>query len=205
MIRFTSAADRDLTRRIDDACITVETAKATWFDRSVELGRLLEEAKQHHPSVADFEAFLKQTKVGINLRWAYECIAMAGGPKEAERLRTANKERVKKHREKKRLNKSKPESERERKSERERQRAWGREQLHTAFADMERLRNLSDKREYVCKIALMLASPYDNEVVNAAHSLIRLFGDVHLLAKKLGEALDWDEHLRRMRARREAA
>lgn len=108
MSKFTSATDRDLIKRIDAACASVETAKATWFDRSVALGKLLKEAKQRHPAVADFEAFLQQTKVGINIRWAYECIAMAGDPKEAERLRTANKERVKKHREKKRLNKPKP-------------------------------------------------------------------------------------------------
>ena len=109
MSKFTSAADRNLIKRIDDACAQIETAKAAWFDRSVELGKLLGEAKQRHPKVADFEAFLKETKVGINMRWAYECIAMAGDPKEAERLRQANKERVERHREKKRLNKPEPE------------------------------------------------------------------------------------------------
>jgi hypothetical protein len=117
MNTYTSTADRDLIKRIDAACGFVETAKAAWFDRSVELGKLLREAKQCHPKLADFEAFLKETKVGINMRWAYECIAMAGDPKEAERLRTANKDRVKKHRERKRLNRPKPKPKPKRKPE----------------------------------------------------------------------------------------
>jgi hypothetical protein len=104
-----SAADQTLLDKIKVAVTTAnaaekaaETAKAELVSRLRVVGELLLEAKKRHPRVADFEAFLKHVD-GLGLSRAYDAMRPAGGRTTDEQLRQETRDRVRKHREKKRL------------------------------------------------------------------------------------------------------
>jgi hypothetical protein len=86
---------------------TVSSAQAELVSRSKAVGLLLLEAKKLHPAVKDFEAFLKRID-GLKLARAYDCMRIAGGRTTDEEIRKATRERVKKHRTKKKLPKPAP-------------------------------------------------------------------------------------------------
>jgi hypothetical protein len=85
----------------------VTTAQAELVSKSKVLGQLLLEAKKRHPKVADFEAFLKRVN-GLKLSRAYDLLRLAGGRTTDEELRKDARERVRKHRAKKKLPKPEP-------------------------------------------------------------------------------------------------
>jgi hypothetical protein len=85
----------------------VKEAQAKLVSRSKEIGLLVLEAKKRHPKVADFEAFLKGVN-GLKLSRAYDLMALAGGRKTDAELREETRERVRKHRAKKKLPKPEP-------------------------------------------------------------------------------------------------
>jgi hypothetical protein len=60
------------------------------------------EAKKRHPKVKDFKAFLKGVN-GLKLSRAYDLLRLAGGRTTDEELRQDARERVRKHRAKKKL------------------------------------------------------------------------------------------------------
>jgi hypothetical protein len=80
----------------------VTTAQSELVSKSKEVGLLLLEAKKRHPNVADFEAFLKRVN-GLKLSRAYDLLRLAGGRTTDEELRKDARERVRKHRAKKKL------------------------------------------------------------------------------------------------------
>jgi hypothetical protein len=80
----------------------VTTAQSELVSKSKVVGQLLLEAKKHHPKVADFEAFLKRVK-GLKLSRAYDLLRLAGGRTTDEELRKDARERVRKHRAKKKI------------------------------------------------------------------------------------------------------
>src|SRR6516162_2787268 len=80
----------------------VTTAQSELVSKSKVVGQLLLEAKKLHPKVKDFEAFLKQVK-GLKLSRAYDLLRLAGGRTTDEELRKDARERVRKHRAKKKL------------------------------------------------------------------------------------------------------
>jgi hypothetical protein len=80
----------------------VTTAQGELVSRSRTVGLLLLEAKKLHPAVKDFEALLKKVQ-GLQLSRAYDCMRIAGGRTTDEEIRKATRERVKKHRDKKKL------------------------------------------------------------------------------------------------------
>jgi hypothetical protein len=84
----------------NEAEATVETAKTELVARSKAVGLLLLEAKKLHPEVADFKAFLGKVH-GLKLSCAYDLLRLAGGRTTDEEIRQATKDRVKKHRDKK--------------------------------------------------------------------------------------------------------
>jgi hypothetical protein len=86
---------------------TVTTAQAELVSKSKVLGQLLLEAKKRHPKVADFEAFLKRVN-GLKLSRAYDLLRLAGGRTTDEELRKDARDRVRKHRAKKKVPTSKP-------------------------------------------------------------------------------------------------
>jgi hypothetical protein len=79
---------------------TAQTAQVELVSRSKTVGLLLLEAKKLHPAVKDFEAFLKKVD-GLKLSRAYDLMKLAGGRATDEQLRKETRDRVKKHREKK--------------------------------------------------------------------------------------------------------
>lgn len=81
----------------DAAEVAATTAREALVSRSKEVGILLLEAKELHPAVKDFEAFLKQVD-GLKLSRAYDLLRLAGGRTTDEELKAATRERVKKHR-----------------------------------------------------------------------------------------------------------
>ena len=85
----------------------VTTAQAELVSRSKVVGQLLLEAKERHPKVTEFDAFLKRVD-GLKLSRAYELMALAGGRKTAEQLHEETRQRVRKHRAKKKLPKPAP-------------------------------------------------------------------------------------------------
>jgi hypothetical protein len=85
----------------------VAVAQAELVSRSKKVGLLLLEAKKQHPKVADFEAFLKKVR-GLKLSRAYDLSRLAGGRTTDEQIRQETRDRVRKHREKKRLPKLSP-------------------------------------------------------------------------------------------------
>jgi hypothetical protein len=80
----------------------VTTAQAELVSKSKVLGRLLLEVKKRHPKAADFEAFLKRVN-GLGRSRAYDLLRLAGGRTTDEELRKDARERVRKHRAKKKL------------------------------------------------------------------------------------------------------
>jgi len=104
-----ASADRALLDKIkvavaavNEAETTVTTAQAELVSRSKVVGELLLEAKKRHPKVADFEAFLKRVN-GLGRSRAYDLLRLAGGRTTDEELRKDARERVRKHRAKKKL------------------------------------------------------------------------------------------------------
>jgi hypothetical protein len=81
---------------------SVTTAQAELVSRSKTVGLLLLEAKKLHPAVTNFEAFLKKVQ-GLRLSRAYDYMRIAGGRTTDEEIRKATRDRVKKHRDKKKL------------------------------------------------------------------------------------------------------
>jgi hypothetical protein len=81
---------------------SVTTAQAELVSRSKAVGLLLLEAKKLHPAVTNFEAFLKKVQ-GLKLSRAYDYMRIAGGRTTDEEIRKATRDRVKKHRDKKKL------------------------------------------------------------------------------------------------------
>jgi hypothetical protein len=81
---------------------SVTTAQAELVSRSKAVGLLLLEAKKLHPAVTKFEAFLKKVQ-GLGLSRAYDYMRIAGGRATDEQIRKATRDRVKKHRDKKKL------------------------------------------------------------------------------------------------------
>jgi hypothetical protein len=108
-----SAADQALLDKnvavaaANEAEKTSEAAKAEHVSRSRVVGGLLLEAKKRHPKVADFEAFLKRVN-GLKLSRAYDVMRLAGGRTTDDQLRKEQRDRVQKHRAKKKLPKPKP-------------------------------------------------------------------------------------------------
>jgi hypothetical protein len=90
----------------NDAEATVTTAQAELVARSKTVGLLLLEAKKLHPAVKDFDAFLKKVD-GLKLSRAYDYMRIAGGRATDEELKKDARDRVRKHREKKKRAKSK--------------------------------------------------------------------------------------------------
>jgi hypothetical protein len=80
----------------------VTTAQAELVSRSRVVGELLLEAKKLHPKVKDFDAFLKRVD-GLHLSRAYDLMKLAGGRTTDEQLRQEARDRVRKHRAKKKL------------------------------------------------------------------------------------------------------
>jgi hypothetical protein len=80
----------------------VTTAQAELVSRSKTVGLLLLEAKRLHPAVKDFEAFLGKVQ-GLKLSRAYDCMRIAGGRTTDEENRKATRDRVEKHRARKKL------------------------------------------------------------------------------------------------------
>jgi hypothetical protein len=83
------------------------TAQAELVSKSKVLGQLLLEVKKRHPKMADFEAFLKRVN-SLKRSRAYDLMRLAGGRTTDEELRKDARERVRKHREKKKLPTSEP-------------------------------------------------------------------------------------------------
>ena len=80
----------------------VTTAQSELVSKSKVVGQLLLEAKKLHPKVADFKAFLKRVN-GLKLSRAYDLLRLAGGRTTDEELRKDQRERVRKHRAKKKI------------------------------------------------------------------------------------------------------
>jgi len=80
----------------------VTTAQSELVSKSKVVGHLLLEAKNRHPKVADFESFLKRVN-GLGRSRAYDLLRLAGGRTTDEELRKDARERVRKHRAKKKL------------------------------------------------------------------------------------------------------
>jgi hypothetical protein len=99
--RFASEVDVKLTQQINDATAAAERTQVNLDERYVSIGRLLIEVKKLYPKRADFEDFLRQTNLGVLRSRAYDLMTMVD-PKEAQRLLQQNRDRVAKHREKKR-------------------------------------------------------------------------------------------------------
>jgi hypothetical protein len=78
------------------------TARAELVSKSKVLGQLLLEVKKRHSKAADFEAFLKRVN-GLGRSRAYDLLRLAGGRTTDEELRKDARERVRKHRAKKKL------------------------------------------------------------------------------------------------------
>jgi hypothetical protein len=89
---------------------TMETAKAELVSRSKTVGLLLLEAKKLHPSVKDFDTFLKRVD-GLKLSRAYDLLRLAGGRITDEELKKDARERKQKSRARKKFPKAKPQPE----------------------------------------------------------------------------------------------
>jgi hypothetical protein len=86
---------------------TVATAQTDLVSRSKVVEQLLLEAKKLHPKVVEFEAFLKRVN-GLKLSRAYDLLRLAGGRATDEELRQETRDRVQKHRAKKKLPRPEP-------------------------------------------------------------------------------------------------
>src|SRR5262245_21750003 len=97
-VRAANAAEKTAST----AQAAASTAQAAFVSKSKIVGGLLLEAKKLHPTVKEFEAFLKKVK-GLKLSRAYDLLRLAGGRTTDAEIRKETRERVKKHREKKKL------------------------------------------------------------------------------------------------------
>jgi hypothetical protein len=86
---------------------TVTMAQGELVSTSKAVGLLLLEAKKLHPAVKEFHAFLARVD-GLKLSRAYDLMRLAGGRATEEEIRKDTRDRVKKHRDAKKLPK-KPE------------------------------------------------------------------------------------------------
>jgi hypothetical protein len=107
MTTKSAAADDALLSKLNTAVAAVNKAQRAHEDTHAELvsksklvGELLLEAKKRHPK--DFEAFLKRVN-GLKLSRAYDLMRLAGGRITDEQLRQETRDRVRKHRAKKKL------------------------------------------------------------------------------------------------------
>jgi hypothetical protein len=107
-IRLAVAAANAAEQGMTTAQAELSTAQAEHLSRSMRVGMLLLDAKKLHPAVEDFEAFLKGVD-GLGLSRAYDLMRLAGGRTTDEDLRKETRDRVERHRAKKRLSKAKPE------------------------------------------------------------------------------------------------
>jgi hypothetical protein len=92
----------------NEALQNVETAQAELKSHSLKVGELLLEAKKLHPSVKDFDAFLKKVK-GLQLSRAYDLMRLASGRTTDADLKKDARERQQRHRDKKKKAKTIPE------------------------------------------------------------------------------------------------
>jgi hypothetical protein len=104
-----TAADTALLAKINAAVKAANvaeqsavTAQAELISRSKEVGLLLLEAKKLHPTVKDFDAFLKRVD-GLKLSRAYDLMRLAGGRTTDEELRKDARDRQRKSRASKKL------------------------------------------------------------------------------------------------------
>jgi hypothetical protein len=81
----------------NDAEQTVATAQGELLSRSKTVGLLLLEAKKLHPTVKDFDVFLKKVQ-GLKLSRAYDLLRLAGGRTTDEELKKDARERKQKSR-----------------------------------------------------------------------------------------------------------
>ena len=86
---------------------TAETARVELVSKSKAVGLLLLEAKQLHPKVKEFEAFLKRVD-GLGRSRAYDLMRLAGGRVTDDELKQDARERQQKSRAKKKLPKPAP-------------------------------------------------------------------------------------------------
>jgi hypothetical protein len=81
----------------NEAETAVTTAQTELVSRSKTVGLLLLEAKELHPAVKDFEAFLKRVD-GLKLSRAYDLLRLAGGRTTDEELKKDARDRQQKSR-----------------------------------------------------------------------------------------------------------
>ena len=86
-----------LLAKINVAVKAANEAETELVSRSKAVGLLLLEAKELHPKVKDFEAFLKRVD-GLHLSRAYDLLRLAGGRTTDEELREEARERKRKSR-----------------------------------------------------------------------------------------------------------
>jgi hypothetical protein len=114
MLDRTANADAQLLVKLNKAVAaaneaekTVTMAQGELVSTSKAVGLLLLEAKKLHPAVKEFQAFLARVD-GLKLSRAYDLMRLAGGRATEEEIRKDTRDRVKKHRDAKKLPK-KPE------------------------------------------------------------------------------------------------
>lgn len=100
--------DIALLAKIQDAVAAVNQAHGDYVSKTKVLGTLLLEAKQEHPKVKEFEAYLKRVD-GLSLSRAYDFMRVAGGRTTDEELRRDARERQQKSRDKRKQPKPEPE------------------------------------------------------------------------------------------------
>jgi hypothetical protein len=98
--------DAALLAEINAAVASVKEAernlKTVVRERSRIVGQLLLEAKNLHPAVKDFEAFLSRVDGSPKLAWAYVLMKLAGGRISEEEIKQDARDRQRKSRDSKR-------------------------------------------------------------------------------------------------------
>jgi hypothetical protein len=102
------AARIEAEKTAETAKAAAETASAELVSRSKTVGLLLLEAKKLHPRAEDFWQFVKKVQ-GLGQSRAYDCMRIAGGRTTDEEIRKETRDRVKKHRASKKLQRPTPE------------------------------------------------------------------------------------------------
>ena len=90
----------ELAEKIAEEVKAADGARADMVEHSRIAGELLLEAHRRYPKAKAFDAFLKAAG-DLGCSRAYELMAVAGGRKTIEQIQVATRERVKKHRQKK--------------------------------------------------------------------------------------------------------
>jgi hypothetical protein len=93
-IKSAFAAVKEAEAAVNEAA---KAERAEVVSRSKALGKLLLEAKERHPKLADFKTFLKEVN-GLGLSRAYDCMRVAGGRTTVEKLRAQATNRKRKSR-----------------------------------------------------------------------------------------------------------